>query len=278
MNKSIVIALIALMLVYPVPNYSASYESTNYDTTNYDMTSNQPIRVAVASNFSQTIAALVTAFEKQTGHDVTVSLGSSGKLFAQISHGAPYDLFLSADQEKPAELIKNGLAVANSKRTYALGRLVLLAKPDVTPAKEQLLSNTFNKLALANPRLAPYGAAAVAVLDKLNLVPTTRPNWVMGENIAQTYQFVSTGNADLGFVALSQVQLAQESLSKSDMSPQSKSKVNYWLVPENYHTPIKQDMIMLQRASRNSASQHFYDYLQSGQAQKIIQSFGYQAQ
>ena len=224
------------------------------------------VHVAVASNFAAAIKDLASRFEQQTQHQVTLSFSSSGKIFAQIQHGAPFHLFLSADQTKPQALENSGLIVPGSRFTYALGSLVLWsAQPDKVGNDSRILhTDDFNKLALANPKLAPYGAAAVEVLDSLQLTAATQHTWVMGENIAQTYQFVASGNAELGFVALSQV---------IDVDTQTIS--SGWQVPAELHQPLRQDAVLLKRGQNHVGAQAFWTYLKSEEAQTIIRSYGY---
>ncbi len=222
--------------------------------------------VAVASNFTLTMKKLVTQFHEETPHTLRVSFASSGKFYAQIKNGAPFDLFLSADQLIPTKLLSEGYAVPNTQATYAIGKLALWSSDPnkVDPMGNILKSKTFNKLALANPKLAPYGFAAIETLEKLNLMESTKPLWIQGENIGQTYQFVRTGNADIGFVALSQIQNHQE-LSTGSM----------WEVPNDLYSPIKQDLIVLKHGENNAAVQAFLNYLALPKTQKLIQSYGY---
>ena len=217
------------------------------------------VRVAVASNFASTLRALAPYFKHAYGHDLVISSASSGKLFAQIQHGAPFDVFLSADSDKPARLA----AVHNAKPfTYAIGRLVLWCPSPCKSPLTSLQSFEFSKLAIANPRLAPYGLAAEQTLQRLTLKQATQPHWVMGENISQTYRFIESGNAPLGFIARAQVQ-------------GELNTTQHWLVPEAYHQPIKQDGILLSRAADNLAAQDFIRFIQSATAQGIIRQHGY---
>lgn len=226
----------------------------------------KPVLVAVAANFTKPMKNLIEEFEETSGYAIVMSSGSSGKFYAQISQGAPYDLFFSADQVKPLGLDRKGLAVAGSRFTYAVGRLALWsARADFAgEVKDRLQEGTFNKIALANTKLAPYGSAAIETLNYLNLLNATRAKWVTGENIAQTYQFVSTTNADLGFVALSQL-LSQNSLARE----------SYWIVPQVMHQPINQDVVLLNRAAENPGAQAFLLFTRSAKAQNIIAKFGY---
>lgn len=227
----------------------------------------ETIKVAVAANFTSTMNALVAEFEKTSDHKVDLSFASSGKIYAQIINGAPYHAFFSADQTTPEKLEIAGKAITGSRFTYAIGALALWsAKPNFIDEQLRVLkTGQFNKIALANPKLAPYGAAAVEVLEKLDLVKATQLKWVQGENIAQTYQFIFTGNADLGFVALSQIM--QNSKLKSG---------SYWPIPGDLHTPILQDAQILLPGKNSIATQQFMKFMQSDLAKAIIQSHGYQ--
>lgn len=226
----------------------------------------ETIKVAVAANFSATMKELVTEFEKTSGHKVTLSFASTGKFYAQILNGAPYHAFFSADQATAKKLVHQQKALADSRFTYAIGVLALWsAKPDLIDEPLQVLtSGKFNKLALANPKLAPYGAAAVEVLDKLGLRNATQRQWVLGENIAQTLQFVSTRNADLGFVALAQI--VEQGTLKSGA---------YWRVPEGFHAPIRQDAQILIPGKNSVATRQLMAFIRSAEAQAIIQNHGY---
>ena len=221
--------------------------------------------MAVASNFMQPMKEIAAQFERDTHHRVVVAFGSSGKFYAQINHGAPFDVFLSADQAKPSALGASGLAVADSQFSYALGSIALWsATPkDGADLLADLKAGQFNKLAFANPKLAPYGAAALEVLQHLKLHVTTKRKWVHGENIAQTYQFVNTGNADLGFVARSQ--LAPEDLAFG------------WLVPKRFYRPIRQDAVLLQRGATNPVASEFMHYLRADAVKAILKKYGYDA-
>jgi molybdate transport system substrate-binding protein len=226
------------------------------------------VHVAVAANFSKTMQNLVAEFEKISDYQIALSFGSSGKFYAQIKQGAPYELFFSADQAKPDALEKDGLVIASSRFTYAIGRLaVWSARPDFANKIEtKLKEGDFNKLAIANPKIAPYGAAALEVLKRLELIDITQPKWVTGENIAQTYQFVSTGNADLGFVALSQL-----------LGRNKAAQGSYWLVPDTMHSPIKQDVVLLRSSKQNQGAKAFLDFIHSDKARDIIARYGYLA-
>lgn len=221
----------------------------------------QQVRVAVASNFIKPMQQLKAQFEQQTSFKVIVSYSASGKLYAQILHGAPYDVFLSADQSKPEELVKQQKVSSNRRFTYARGKLLLWsASPQlVNNTPEILATNAFRKVALANPKFAPYGQAAVDVLTNLSLLEQTQDKWVMGESISQTYQFVATGNADIGFISYSQ---------KPDYG-------SYWLIPPTLYKPIQQDAVLLRSAEKNSAAVAFFEFLKSNEAKNIIQSHHY---
>lgn len=226
---------------------------------------NTTARIAVASNFAAPMKALIDDFQTLHSERILAAYASSGKLYAQIQHGAPFDGFFSADQDKVNRLVSQNMAMAESQFTYAEGTLVLWSNDPKQPlVNQQILSgNTFNKLALANPKLAPYGLAAKQTLEHLNLITTTRSKWVMGENISQTFQFTLSGNAQLGFIAFSQ-------LSKNDSEHQ-----NYWKVPKHFHQPIYQDAVLLQSGSENTIVKRFMTYMKSNQAINIIEEFGY---
>ena len=220
--------------------------------------------IAVASNFSAPARAIVNAFERETGHSVRLSQGSSGKLYAQIINGAPFDLFLSADTEKPALLIEAGLADEESKRTYAYGALALwTSKEGVLIDAQTLRAGNFSRLAQANPRLAPYGLAAKQVIDRLTLTEALAPKQVTGESISQAFQFVTTGNAELGFVALSQV-----------MNDDGLIRGSLWRVPQHLYDPIAQDAVLLNRGLNNTAAQAFMHFLMSPEALGILANYG----
>jgi len=227
------------------------------------------VLVAVASNFIQPMKVIAERFEKETGHKAKLAFGSSGKLFAQIRHGAPFDIFLSADKDKVTRLLDNGLAVDGSEFIYAKGRLVLWsAKPnlfdDLEDKCDVLKQGDFDYFAMANPKLAPYGEAAESVLQSLDLAESLKPNRVMGENIAQTFQFVQTGNAELGFVALSQIKNLDESEQGS-----------HWLIPTESYPLIEQYGAILETASNNTAASELVDFLKRDSEQSLIRSFGY---
>jgi molybdate transport system substrate-binding protein len=229
----------------------------------------EEIHAAVASNFTAPMKDIAKQYEEESGNKVILSFGSSGKFFAQIQNGAPFQIFLSADENKPDALEKAGLVVTNTRFTYAIGALALWsANPDFIYNNDaRLRSGNFNKLALANPKLAPYGVAATEVLKGLGLTESTKSKWVMGENISQTYQFASTGNTDLGFVALSQI-----------MSKGRIEKGSSWIIPSDQYSPIRQDAVLLKNAENNTAAKGLLDYLRSAKARNIIHSYGYKTE
>lgn len=228
----------------------------------------EEVQVAVAANFAAPMKLIAADFEKDTGHKVVLSFGSTGKLYAQITNGAPFEVFLAADDETPAKLEKEGAAVANTRFTYATGKLVLWsAQPGVVDAQGDVLKkNIFSKLAIASPKLAPYGAAAVETMSKLGLMATLEPKLVTGESIGQAFSFVQTGNAELGFVALSQVYEGGKLKSGSA-----------WIVPENLHGPIRQDAVLLTKGKSSRAAMALMVFLKTAKAKAVIRSFGYQA-
>ncbi|WP_028886945.1 molybdate ABC transporter substrate-binding protein [Teredinibacter turnerae] len=224
------------------------------------------VRVAVASNFSGPMKKITQEFEASSPHKVVLTFGSSGKFYAQIRSGAPFDVFYSADEQKPTRLASDQLAEAKSQFCYAVGVLALWSakRPQVELNERSLSNTTFSKLAIANPRLAPYGAAAVDVIKNLGLWERLQKSLVQGENITQTFQFVQSGNADLGFVALSQLHLQPEP-----------STDTYWIVPDSLHTPIRQDAILLKRGLDNPAAAALLEFTKSAKARSIIENFGY---
>ncbi len=226
----------------------------------------EEVRVAVAANFTAPMKLIAADFEKKSDHQAVLTFGSTGKFYAQITNGAPFDMLLSADEKTPVKLEKEGAAVASSRFTYATGRLVLWsAKGGVVDDKGEVLKKgNFKNIAIAAPKLAPYGAAAVETMNKLGLAASLEPKLVQGETIGQAFSFVQTGNAELGFVALSQV--VENGKIKSGSG---------WIVPENLHSPIRQDAVLLARGKDNKAAIALLAYLKTDKAKAVIRSFGY---
>ncbi|HET9954585.1 MAG TPA: molybdate ABC transporter substrate-binding protein [Polyangiaceae bacterium] len=224
------------------------------------------VRVAVAANFATPLKVLASEFSKRTGHRVIPSSGATGKLYAQIKNGAPFEVLLAADDKVPAQLEAEGLTVPGSRFTYANGKLVLFsAKPGLVDAQGAVLrTGQFTHLAIANPKLAPYGAAAITVLTRLQLLQATQSKFVQGENIAQTMEFVVTGNAELGFVAWSQV--------LSDGKPRPGS---YWMIPENLYPEIRQEAVILKPGAENPAARAWCEFLKGEPARATIAVLGY---
>lgn len=221
--------------------------------------------VAVAANFIPPFRELAVEFEATTGHTIRVVAGSTGNFYAQIKNGAPFDVFFSADAERPTLLEEEGLAVKGSRLTYAIGRLVLWSPdPNLVQSERTLSSETFKHLAIANPKTAPYGAAAMQTMQKLGIWETVQPRIVMGENLGQTLGFIESGNAELGFVALSQV-----------LDPKLNAKGSRWNVPTDLHHPIKQDVVLLEKGKANQAAKTLLEFIRSPQAQAIIERYGY---
>lgn len=222
--------------------------------------------VAVAANFAEPIKAIAAVLEKTTGHTLRISLGPTGGLYTQIKNGAPFDVFLAADAERPALLEKEGLAQAGSRFTYAVGKLVLWsARPGrVDDQGAVLKAANLGKVAVANPKTAPYGTAALEAMEKLGLQAALAPKLVQGESIGQTFNFVKTGNADLGFVAMAQV-LEGGKLREGSM----------WVLPQSLYSPIRQDAVVLKRGAANPAAQALVQLLRSPNIEDLIRSYGY---
>jgi len=222
------------------------------------------IRVAAASNFTRAMTTLARSFEDNTGHQVKLVFGSTGKHYAQIHNGAPFDVFFSADIERPRLLEEEGIAIAGSRFTYAIGKLVLWSPmADYVDSQGNVLEKgKFNFLAIANPVLAPYGRAAKEVLQSRGLWSEMKGKAVRGENIGQAFQFVNSGNAELGFVALSQVTKINQPIEGS-----------YWKVPQGLYTPIEQQAVLLKE---NEVGRRFLSYIKSTAAMKIINDYGYE--
>ena len=227
----------------------------------------EEVQLAVAANFTAPMQKIAAEFEKDSGHKARLMFGATGKFYAQISNGAPFEVLLSADDETPARLEKDGLAVAGTRFTYATGRLALWsARAGYVDDKGDVLKKAdFRHLSIANPKTAPYGAAAVQALGNLGLLPALEPRFVQGENIAQTHSFIVSGNAELGFIALSQVFRDGRLASGSA-----------WIVPANLHEPIRQDAVLLAKGQSNPAAAALLKYLKGDKARSIIKSFGYE--
>jgi molybdate transport system substrate-binding protein len=224
------------------------------------------VTVAVAANFTAPMQKIAKAFEQDTGHKAQLAFGATGKFYAQIKNGAPFAVLLAADDETPARLEKEGLTISGTRFTYATGRLALWSKQAnvVDDKGEVLRSSSYNKLAIADPKLAPYGIAAMEVIHKMGVQGSVIPKLVQGESIGQTYQFVSTENAQLGFVALSQISLDGRITQGSA-----------WVVPQHLHAPLKQDAVLLNAGKDNAAANALLKYLQGDTAKAIITRYGY---
>ena len=225
------------------------------------------VQVAVAANFTAPLQAIAADFEKDTGHKLIAAYGATGQFYAQIKNGAPFEVFLSADDSTPQKLENEGDTVKGSRFTYAIGTLALWSAKDgyVDNQGKVLSDNQYQHLAIANPKAAPYGLAATQVLARLGLTDQVKAKIVEGQNITQAYQFVSTGNAELGFVALSQV-----------YKDGKVSGGSAWIVPGDMHDPIKQDAVILNKGKDNPAAKALVDYLKGPKAAAVIKSYGYQ--
>ncbi len=218
--------------------------------------------IAVAANFTDAAKEIASAFKAKSGHEASLSFGASGQFYTQIQQSAPYKVFLSADDERPKQLAEEGLAIQGSRFTYAIGKLVLWSKDqDLIKGEATLKANAFSRLSIANPSAAPYGAAAIEVLEALNLYGTIKTKIVMGNTIAQAFQFIETGNAEIGFVSLSQI---------TDNKAGSR-----WMVPQSLYTPIRQDAILLKNGETDEASKEFMSFLKGPEARAIIEKYGY---
>ena len=226
------------------------------------------VHIAVAANFTAPAKALAEVFARTTGHEAKLSFGATGASYTQIKNGAPFDVFLAADDERPLKLEQEGDTAPGTRFTYATGQLVLWsAKPGFVDDKGEVLKGgNFKKIAIAAPKVAPYGAAAVETMEKLGLTAALEPKLVTGESIGKAYSFIATGNAELGFVALAQV-LDGGKLTSGSM----------WVVPAKYHAPIVQDAVILKRAAGNAAAKAWMDLLRAPQTKQFIRSYGYEA-
>ncbi len=218
--------------------------------------------VAVAANFTEPSKEIAKLFEAKTGHKAVLSFGATGQFYTQITQAAPFQVFLAADDSTPKKLVDGGLAQGDTEFTYAVGKIVLYSKTaGLVKGEDTLRDAKFEKIAVANPQTAPYGAAAVETMKKLNVYDKLSPKIVQGNNIGQTFQFVDTGNAEVGFVALSQV-IEQQGGSR-------------WIVPASLYAPIRQDAVLLKTGATNEAARAFLDFLKGPEAAKVIERFGY---
>jgi molybdate transport system substrate-binding protein len=218
--------------------------------------------VAVAANFTEAAKEIAALFKTKTGHDAVLSFGASGQFYTQIKESAPFQVFLSADDERPKKLVEEGFALPEHRFTYAIGKLVLWSKdPRVVKGEDTLKGNAFHKLSIANPTAAPYGAAAVETLKALKLYETVQPKIVMGNTISQAFQFVETGNAEVGFVALSQLT--------------GNAGGSSWMVPQNLYSEIRQDAVLLKTGATNEAAAAFLTFLKGPEARAVIEKYGY---
>lgn len=224
------------------------------------------VHVAVAANFTAPIKDLQPIYEKMTGDQLRLSFGGTGAFYTQIKNGAPFDILLAADSKTPTKLVEEGLGVKESQFTYAVGRLVLWsADASVVKGRDTLKNTSLGKLAIANPKLAPYGHAGHEVLNHLKLSRQWQGNIVEGESIGRTYQFVASGNAKIGFVALSQCSKNGQWVKGSG-----------WIVPQEYYSPIQQDAVLLKKSQENAAAQRFMEFLKTNaEVQKIRRIYGY---
>ncbi len=222
----------------------------------------ETVNVAVAANFTDTATEIATAFAAATDHEAVLSFGASGQFYTQITQGAPFEVFLSADDVRPAQAVSEGHGVAGSVFTYAIGQLVLYSsEPGKVTGPETLAAGDFQQIAIANPETAPYGKAAVETMQALGVYEALQSKIVQGQNIGQAYQFVETGNAELGFVALGQV-------SQTDTGSR-------WVVPQENYTPLRQDAVLLKTGEINPVAVAFLDFLKGNEATAIIEKYGY---
>lgn len=223
------------------------------------------VNVAVAANFTETAKEIARVFEEKTGHEAVLSFGASGQFYSQIKEGAPFQVFLSADDTRPKKLIDEGFGSEDEEFTYAIGRLVLWSrKAGLVISEETLRRGDFHNIAIANPVSAPYGAAAVDVMKAINVYASLQPKIVQGASIAQAFQFVNTDNAEYGFIALSQVPNLKEG--------------SWWIVPDKYYKKIRQDALLLKSGEKNNAARAFIKFLKSSVARFIIEKSGYETE
>ncbi len=221
--------------------------------------------VAVAANFGEPAREIAALFKEKTGHEAILITGASGAFYTQITHGAPFEVFLSADEERPRLAVENGFAVPDSRFTYAIGKLVLWSRVvDVTKGEDALKAGDFRRISIANPTSAPYGAAAVETMKALGVWDALQPKLVQGNSIAQAFQFVDTRNAELGFVALAQLYGMNDGTR--------------WVVPDTLHSPIRQDAVLLKTGADSEASKAFLAFLKGPEARAVIERFGYALQ
>jgi molybdate transport system substrate-binding protein len=227
------------------------------------------VRIAVAANMAGPIERIVEEFTRATGHEAVMALGSTGRFYAQMRGGAPFEVLLAADDQTPARLEREGLAVPGSRFTYAFGRLVLWsADPGTVDAQGSILKRPpRGRLAIADPKLAPYGIAAMQTLTRLGVLPAWQPHLVQGESIGQTFQFVATGNAPLGFVALAQV-----------MVDGRLAKGSAWIVPQQMHAPLRQEAVLLNAGRSNPAAAALLQFLKGDTARATLRAFGYEGE
>ncbi len=219
-------------------------------------------RVAVAANFGEPAREIAALFKQKTGNEAILITGASGAFYTQISHGAPFDVFLSADEERPRLAVENGFAVPVSRFTTAIGKLVLWRRVvDVSKGEDALKAGNFKRISIANPTSAPYGAAAVETMKALGVWDALQPKIVQGNSIAQAFQFIDTRNAELGFVALAQLYGITEGTR--------------WLVPDSLHSPIRQDAVLLKTGAGSEAAKAFLAFLKEPEARAVIERFGY---
>jgi molybdate transport system substrate-binding protein len=221
-------------------------------------------KLAVAANFTEPSKEISALFEKASGHKAVLSFGATGQFYAQITQGAPFDILISADRATPAKAISEGYAVEGTAFTYAVGKLVLFSKTnDLVKGESTLKDSKFAKIAIANPATAPYGAAGIEVMKALGVYDALAPKIVQGNNVGQTFQFIDTGNAEVGFVALSQV-----------INVNGGSR---WIVPANLYSPIAQEAVLLKTGASNEAAKAFLEFLKGPEARAVILKFGYGA-
>lgn len=245
-SKNLLLAWLGLFLVAAIPSRVLAAQTN----------------VAVAANFTEAAKEIAAAFKAKTGHEAALSFGSSGQLYTQITQEAPFEVFLSADEARPKKAIEDGYALPDSRFTYAIGKLVLWSKtPALSAGPEALKAGSFEKLAYCNPAGAPYGAAAIETLKSLKLYEKLQPKLVQGENISQAFQFVDSGNAEIGFVALSQL---------AKVGGGSK-----WIVPQDLYTPIRQDAVLLKKGAANQAAVAFLAFLKGPDGVAIVKKYGY---